>query len=115
MPKRTFVCLSCKKEKQIYVADKHLRQICDCGSDMSIQPPKILGMDVTETVDTDRNVKWKQDQQEMIDERRADYFYEHEVPRLINEYSLRVCLEEGWLYYDENGQLQIRKKPPQKG
>jgi hypothetical protein len=81
---------------------------------MKRQPPKILGMDVTETVDTDRNVKWKQDQESMLQERSMDYFYAHEVPRLINEYSLKVCLEEGWVYFDEKGELKIRNKPPQK-
>ena len=85
-----------------------------CGGVMDRLLPTSLGMEVTEVVDGYRNIKWKQDQEAMIQERSMDHFYEREVPRLINEYSLRVCLEEGWLYLDEKDQLQIRKKPPQK-
>ena len=114
MPKYTFKCESCGKEEQRYHAPSVTKIDCFCGSKMSRLPVRLLGMDVTELVDSNRNVKWKQDQEEMLRERSMDYFYEREVPRLINEYSLRVCLEEGWLYYDEKGELQVRKKPPQK-
>lgn len=117
MPKRSFVCIDCGEITSSYVYGQDLlgKQCNLCGSPAKVLPPTILGMDVTELVDQDRNVKWKQNQEEMIRERSLDYFYENEVPRLINEYSLKVCLEEGWIYYDEKGDLKVRKRPPQKG
>lgn len=114
MPKYTFECQKCQEKTQKYCPSAAMVFMCSCGGELKRQPPRIIGADVTETVDQYTNVKWKQNQEEMLHERSMDHFYEHEVPRLINEYSLKVCLEEGWLYYDEKGQLQIRKKPPQR-
>ena len=78
--------------------------------------PVISGQEVRETVDTYVGTKWKQDQKDLVKERKADYFWEIEVPKKVNSgiYSLQTMLENGWVYVDDKGKLQTRTKPPQK-
>jgi hypothetical protein len=93
-------------------------QLCDfCKTPMKLQMPNILGQEVRETVDAMTGSKWIQDQQEIIKERKADYFWSIEVPRMVNSgtYSIETMFENGWVYYNEKGDLVTRTKPPQKG
>lgn len=73
--------------------------------------PTLSGQEVTETVDLLTNRKWKQDQGEIIDNRKENYYWEIEVPRLVEKYSLETCLEQGWLVYNEKEELVINKPP----
>ncbi len=78
--------------------------------------PNIKAPQVTENVDKHFGKSWKQDQKELLKERKADYFWSVEVPRLVNSgiYSLETMLENQWVYYDEKGNLCTRTKPPEK-
>jgi hypothetical protein len=75
------------------------------------QLPNIGGQEVRETVNTLTNTKWKQDQQEILQKRKEDHFWQVEVPRLVQTYSLETCLKEGWLTYNEKGELVIGTAP----
>lgn len=64
---------------------------------------------VTETVDPFLNVKQEEDHRKQLENRRIEHFWDVEVPRLIQTYSTQTCLEEGWLVYNEKGELVIGK------
>lgn len=73
--------------------------------------PTLSGQEVRETVDTLTNTKWKQGQKEILARRKEEHFWDVEVPRLVQTYSLQTCLEEKWLVYNERGELVIGKAP----
>ena len=83
---------------------------------MDRQLPKLRGLKNTEVVDKFTNRKHMVDQKEVLDERKADYYWEVEVPKMVNSgtYSLDTMLEQNWVYYNEKGELVTRTKPPQK-
>lgn len=74
--------------------------------------PVLTGADVKETVDKLTGTSWKQDQEDLTQKRRDKYYWEVEVPRLVQKYSLETCLEQKWLIYNEKGELVINNKPP---
>lgn len=116
MPKYTFLCNQCNNSTQLF-CQLHDKVVCsNCNIDMKLQMPIISGQEVRETIDTYSNAIWKQDQKNMIKERKADYFWEVEVPRMVNSgiYTLETMLENGWVYYDDKNNLQTRITPPQK-
>ncbi len=116
MPKYRFVCTNCKEEKEQYAPSTVSSFPCgNCDSSMVRQMPKLSGaVQVNETIDPITNSKWKKDQEEMIKERQEDYYWSVEVPRFVQTYSVETCLEQGWMYVDDNGQLQVHTKPPHK-
>jgi hypothetical protein len=81
----------------------------ECGAQAKCLFPNIGGKKVTETVDPFLNVRHEEDHKKQLDDRRTEYFWEVEVPRLIQTYSTQTCLEEGWLVYNEKGELVIGK------
>lgn len=117
MAKYTFQCASCHKiiQKRASWGDEVL---CDiCKTPMAQELPHIGGQEVRETVDVLTGSKWIADQEAILKERKADYFWKVEVPRMVDSgiYSLETMLENGWVYYDDKGILVTRTKPPQKG
>jgi hypothetical protein len=111
MAKYRFVCDKCSLQKTQFTSHKVEEISCECGAVMKRQVPVIAGQEVRETVDTLTNTKWKQDQKEILQKRKEDHFWTVEVPRLVQTYSLKTCLEEGWLKYNEKGELVIGKAP----
>lgn len=114
MPKYTFKCEKCNTEKQYFVnADQELDCLV-CSQRMYKQFPILAGQEVTEVVNQLTNTKWKQDQQEILRERKEDYYWSVEVPRLVQKYSLQACLEQGWVWIDDSGKMHVHTKPPGK-
>jgi hypothetical protein len=112
MPKYTFSCPTCKKDIKKYTASSVESTPCECGHTMKRQMPTINKASVTEVVDSYTGVALPLDNAEILKERKDDYFWEHEVPRLVGKYSVAHCLQNGWLYVDEKNQLQVQTKPP---
>jgi hypothetical protein len=81
---------------------------------MTKQFPNILSTQVSETVNKYTNTKNKQDQKSIIEERKQDHYWSVEVPRLVQKYSLKICLEQGWVWEDDNGKVHTHTKPPGK-
>jgi hypothetical protein len=83
---------------------------------MKRQMPKLRGLKNTETVDKFTNKKHINDQKEIVNERKLDYYWEVEVPKLVDSgiYGLDTMIEQGWVYYNEKHELVTRTKPPQK-
>jgi hypothetical protein len=74
--------------------------------------PQLSGAaQVTELVDTYTGVSLDQNHNALIKDRRDQYYWEVEVPRLIQTMSPETCLENGWLVYDDKGDLVINKPP----
>lgn len=106
-----FVCGSCSFEiKKIVKLDVQQIECPKCSAVMERQLPKLTpNTEVRETVDSFMGVSHIKDQKEILDQRRTDYFWEVEVPRLIQTHSLETALEEGWLVYNDKGELEIGK------
>lgn len=117
MPKYTFICPDCNNIKQTYISVKKSSIDCDvCGGLMNRSLPNIGGIQTNELHDKYTNKSLVQDHKEIVNERKQDYYWSVEVPKMVNSgvYELETMLEKGWVYYDEKGQLVTRTKPPQK-
>lgn len=112
MPKYTFRC-TCGNKKQKYTTN-NTSILCECGSVMEKLLPIVSNTEVKEVYDPYTNVSLNPEFKSQIDERRLDHYWSVIVPRLVSEYSLEHSLKEGWVYYDEKGQLQVHTKPPHK-
>jgi hypothetical protein len=117
MPKYTFTCCSCKKSAQKYVSKNVDHIVCDeCFARADRQMPSLASAKTTETVDKMLNRKHIADHSLSLKERKLDYYWEVEVPNMVNSgtYSVETMLEQGWVYYNEKGELVTRTKPIQK-
>lgn len=113
MPKYNFDCESCNYSTHRYVSTSITVLDCPkCGKSMIRQLPHISGnTEVREVVDAYTNTKWSKDHEAVIKKRKEDHYWEIEVPRLVEKYSVETCLEQGWLIYNDKGELVINKPP----
>jgi copper chaperone CopZ len=113
MPKYRFVCSNCGEEKTQYVPVSIENFPCgNCDSSMIRQLPNVLGeTEVKEVVDPYTNTKWGKDHEAVMKNRKDTHYWEVEVPRLVQTYSVETCIEEGWLVYNDKGELVINKPP----
>lgn len=110
MAKYLFKYTKCTSTVERYATVKTETIICkECFSTMTRLFPNIGSKKVTEVVDPYLNVRHEEDHKKQLDDRRTEHFWEVEVPRLIQTYSIQTCLEEGWLVYNEKGELVIGK------
>jgi hypothetical protein len=114
MAKNRYKCDSCGQEDHRYSSRDEIQ--CSCGGTYLRQLPNLAGhVQVNEVVDKDRNVKHKQDQKKIISDRRKTHYWTVLVPEMVvsGTYSLETMLENGWLYYNERGELVTRTIPPE--
>ena len=112
MPKFRFLCPSCNLEVERYASPKSETSECPtCKQPMRRQFPGSGSQVVREVVDPFTNVRTASDEKEQNKARKTEYFWEVEVPRLIQTYSLETCLQEGWLVYNDKGELVVNKSP----
>lgn len=117
MPKYTFECQGCHTRTQKYTNSYTKDIVCpECFALANRIFPNISGARTTETVDKLLNRKHIVDQPNAMKERKLDYYWEFEVPKLVDSgiYSVETMLEQGWIFYNEKGELVIRTAPPQK-
>lgn len=108
MAKYRFQCNKCKQIAEKYTAITVETVICkQCFGTMKRLFPTLGSKKVTEKVDTFLNIRQEEDHKKQLDDRRSEYFWKTEVPRLIQTYSTETCLQEGWLVYNEKGELVI--------
>ena len=117
MAKYTFKCDKCGSLEKKFT-DVSTKQIeCHvCKNQMNRQMPILKGLKTTETVDKYTNAKHVDGHKEMVSERKSDYYWAVEVPKLVDSgiYELGTMLQQGWVYYDDKHNLVTRTKPPQK-
>lgn len=112
MPKYNFTCTKCEKKTHKYVPSTVETAICECGEAMTRDLPQIdTPSEVREVVDPYTNKKWTKDHEAILKKRKEDHYWEVEVPRLVEKYSVETCLEQGWLVYNDKGELVINKPP----
>jgi hypothetical protein len=112
MAKFRFLCSSCNLELEQYSSPKIEEIDCPtCKSKMKRKFPGSGSQVVREVVDNFTNVRTAPDEKANNQARKTEHFWEIEVPRLIQTYSLQTCLEEGWLVYNDKGELVINKPP----
>jgi hypothetical protein len=116
MPKYSFACTKCGKLTKKYVLASQKFNQCDCGETVERSMPNISGTKTTETVDKLLNRKHIDGQANALKERKLDHYWEVEVPNMVDSgiYSIETMLEQGWVYYNEKGELAPRTKPIQK-
>lgn len=116
MPKYTFTCECGHSTQQITSISTKEIACSTCGKSMSRSLPKLSGKaNVTEVVDSHTNVKWGDDHVKEIDDRKRTFYWEVEVPRMVNSgtYSIETMLENRWVYFDDKGKLITRTRPPE--
>jgi transcription elongation factor Elf1 len=112
MPKYRFTCTSCSSQEEKYASVKQETAKCtSCGSESKREFPQSGSQVVREVVDSFTNVRHTDDFQKEIRDRKEEHFWEVEVPRMVQHYSIETCLEEGWLVYNDKGELVIGKAP----
>lgn len=117
MPKYTYACPSCQATEQKFASLGDKTQECPfCHSTMYRQMPKIKSPKVTEVVDKYSNKKHVEDQEAVLKERKLDYYWSVEVPKMVDSgiYALDTMLEKGWVEFNEKGELVTITKPPGK-
>lgn len=108
MAKYRFKCEKCNSTVERYVSVSTVELSClECSSSMERLLPNIGSKKVTETVDQFLNLRQEDDFKKSLEDRKIEHFWEIEVPRLIQTYSTETCLQEGWLVYNEKGELVI--------
>lgn len=112
MPKYYFYCEKCNKRVHRYTSVSTTDIVCECGDSMIREMPHINGQtEVREIVDPYLNTTHNKDQKSIIEQRKEQHYWEVEVPRLIQTYSLETCLEQKWLVYNDKGELVVNKPP----
>jgi copper chaperone CopZ len=113
MPKYKFVCSACGENFTKYVAHTVEFVGCiNCNNNVKREFPKIDGpTEVKELIDPYLNKRLNKDHEQIKEQRRELHYWEVEVPRLVDTYSLETCLEQGWLKYNDKGELVINKPP----
>jgi hypothetical protein len=110
MAKYKFECEKCSIIVERYTSTSVEVYPCkECGANSKRLFPNIGSKKVTETVDCFLGIRHEEDHRKQLEDRRIEHFWEIEVPRLIQTYSTQTCLEEGWLVYNEKGELVIGK------
>jgi hypothetical protein len=113
MPKYIFECTKCHIKKHKYVPTNITATDCpECQGLMSRELPTLSGTaQVTEKIDSYTGVALDQNHKENIKYRREEHYWNVEVPRFVEKYSLETCLENKWLVYNEKGDLVVNKPP----
>lgn len=116
MPKYTFVCSQCGQEDQKYVPRLVMEIQCPGCSNTSVRQMPVLNgpSNVTEVIDKYTGTTHRRDQREEVEARKAEYFWTVEVPRLVasGTYTLETMLENGWVWVDDNLQVNTYTVPP---
>lgn len=112
MPKYNFTCKVCSTKTHKYVPVNIETATCTCGGEMDRDLPNTnSATEVREIVDPYTNTTWGKDHEAVMKQRREDHYWEVEVPRLVEKYSIETCLEQGWLIYNDKKELVINKPP----
>jgi len=116
MPKYQFKCKSCDITTSIYTPPLVKEITCPaCEGSMPRQLPTLNGpANVKEVVDKNTGITWTENQQDLIQDRKAEYYWTVEVPRMVESgtYSLETMLENSWIYVDDAGKIHVNNMPP---
>lgn len=116
MAKYRYQCEQCNTVIELY-ASKDVEVVKhECGGWAKRLFPNIGSKKVTETVDPFLGVRQEEDQKKKLESRRSEYFWQQEVPRLVQSgiYSTETMLAEGWVVYNEKGEMVVAKGPSPK-
>jgi hypothetical protein len=114
MPKYCFVCETCGHEIERITSSKVETLECSkCKAMMKRKFPNIGSQKVTEVVDSFTNVRHEEDHKSKLQDRKTEHYWTVEVPRLVQSgtYSIETMLAEGWVIYNDKGELIINKPP----
>jgi hypothetical protein len=112
MAKYRFQCEKCSTIIERYASVETEALSCkECSGRAKRLFPNIGSKKVTEKVDPFLNINHEEDHKRQLEDRRTEYFWEVEVPRFVQSgiYSTETMLAEGWIVYNEKGELVIGK------
>lgn len=115
MPKYNFVCECGHSVKKYTPREKKALPCKKCGGQMERELPILNGpADKKEVIDPVLNLKKSDDHDKIIKARKAKYYWNIEVPRLVQSgvYGIDTMIEKGWVWLDDNGNMHIHNKPP---
>lgn len=114
MAKYRFQCEKCSTIFERYASANTEALPCkECKANAKRLFPTIGSQQTTEIIDPFLNVRQGEDHRKQLENRRSEYFWGVEVPRFVESgiYSTETMLTEGWLVYNEKGDLVIGKGP----
>lgn len=113
MPKYNFTCAKCATTTHKYVPTNVETMPCSvCNEPMTRELPNTNGQtEVREIVDPLTGRTWGKDHEAVLKHRKETHYWEVEVPRLVSTHSVETSLEQGWLKYNDKGELVINKPP----
>lgn len=114
MAKRTFKCPKCERVHQT-VGPRSLSVVCpECGADMIQQMPQTSKPTAYESSDKSANRQWLDDHASILKNRKETHFWSVEVPRMVASgvYSIETMLQNGWIWIDDAGKMNVHTKPP---
>lgn len=117
MAKYTYKCTACSLEFQKHASiSTRVFNCIECGEEAKRLMPKLNNSNITEVVDKKSGVTRIPDQDDVLKERKEEFFWTVEVPRMVNSgvYGVDTMLENGWIELDDMGKIIIMDKPPHK-
>jgi hypothetical protein len=117
MAKYRFKCEKCSVISERYASVRTEVVSCkECDGNAVRLFPNIGSQKVTETVDPFLNIRHEEDQKKKLENRRREHFWSVEVPRFVESgiYSVETMLAEGWVTYNEKGEMVVAKGPKEK-
>jgi len=113
--KMTFKCPNCEAKKSVY-SNTTETIVCDCGSNMS--RVYTIASDQSSTAKERRceifNVNLLNDHEKVLKWRSDEHYWTVLVPEFVasGKYPIREMLDNGWIYYDDKGNIVTQTKPP---
>ena len=114
MAKYRFQCEKCSTIVERYASVKTETLPCkECDGVAKRLFPNLGSQKVTEVVDPFLNIRHEDDQKKQLENRRIEHFWSVEVPRFVDSgvYSIETMLSEGWVVYNEKGELVVGTGP----
>lgn len=114
MARYTFICPTCMSTAQTYVPSTCLSVTCSCGEEMIRQIPKVSKPTVHETPDKHSGKKLLENHAEEMRARKEKYFWEVEVPRLVQSgtYTMETMVGNQWITMLDDKTFTVNTKPP---
>ena len=115
MARYTFWCEYCGATEQVYVPSSCFQRTCSkCNQEMARQIPKVSKPTVHEITDKRMGKKLIENNQEEIRIRKEHFFWEVEVPRLVQSgvYTMETMVANQWITMLDDKTFTVNTKPP---
>lgn len=102
MPRYTFKCHDCEREKKEIVESTVESMDCECGNFMFRQLPTTVNSSVMETLDPHRGKQVKKNLDRQLKERMNNHHDKYEVEQKIEQWGTNDATKHGWFKRRKN-------------